>query len=398
MSIIAGLDIGSTKVVEVVAKAGPAGDIQVLGVGQAPCQGLRRGLVTDVSAVAAAIKAASKRACQAAGVDARRVYVGIPATYIASVGTRGVAAVSGQDGLVSGSDMRRALDAAGVLAVPPDREIVSVLPREYIVDGVGGVRNPEGMAGIRLEVDARVVTGPAAALENIAASVDQAGLSTQGRVLEPVALARAVLAADEVERGVLLVDVGGQITQVALFCEGVPAYFAWVPAGGVHVTNDVAVGMKIPVDQAERTKRKGRPGDDLLRAIIDARLREIVELIEERTAEVRRRGLAPCGVVFTGGGSLTPGLVEMGAEVLGLPARLGSPKGVAPLELGGAEGSEGSEGTDGAGMASCTALGIVKYVASDSVLRLSRDVRTSPIREALLAVRGWFSDFVRDFF
>ncbi len=422
-SIVAGLDIGSTKVAEVIARVGPDGDIEVLGAGESLCQGFRRGLVVDVDAVTDAVKAANNRACHMAGFDIRSVCVGVPAVHTASVETRGVAAVSGDDDAVTPKDVKRALDAARVLAIPPDREVICVLPKEYIVDGVGSIRSPEGMTGVRLEVDARVIMGQAASLANIAACLSRAGLTVAGHVLSPMAAAKAVLEPDECERGVILVDIGGQITQIASFYEGGPVMFSWVPAGGVHVTNDIAIGMKVPVEQAESLKRQmGRqgaagmsrsrairtgdagqaqrrkqsphwqadaaPGDDegFIYRIVDARLREILELVEEETRQVRSKGLAPCGVVFTGGGSLVPGVLDLAGEILGLPARMG-----VPFEARWRGGRE-------AGGISPEALGVVAYVVNDPVFRLSRETRSSPIREMLAGVRGWFGDFVKDFF
>ncbi|MGE5571942.1 MAG: cell division protein FtsA [Bacteroidota bacterium] len=427
-NVVAGLDIGSTKVEEVIAGVGPDGGIEILGVGVSPCQGFRRGLVADIEAVTSAVKTANKRACHMAGFDVRSVCVGVPAIHTACRETRGVAAVSGEDDVISAEDVKRALDAARVLAVPPDRYVISVLPKEYIVDGVGGIRNPEGMTGVRLEVDARVIMGQATSLENIATSVSKAGLAVVGRVLEPVATAEAVLDPEERERGVILVDVGGQITQIAAFYEGTPVLLSWVPAGGVHITNDIAIGMKVPVEQAESLKRQmgvkaagqavrnkatreaaqeatrslagqrkqapgrqaqsGAPPDDedFLRRIVDARLREILELVDAETRQVRGKGLAPCGVVFTGGGSLVPGILDIAGEILGLPVRMG-----APFEVR-------RRGSGETGEVSAVALGVLAYVVNDSVFRLSSETRPSPIRGLLAGVRGWLSDFVKDFF
>lgn len=424
-SVVAGLDIGSTKVSEVIAAVGPDWDVEILGASASPCQGLRRGLVVDIDAVAAAIRAANKRACHMAGFNVRSVCVGVPAVHTVSRETRGVAAVSGEDDTITVEDMKRALDAAKVLAVPPDREIISVLPREYIVDGVGGIRNPEGMTGVRLEVDARVIMGQAASLANIEASVEKAGLAVAGWVLEPMAAADAVLDPEERERGVILVDIGGQITQIAAFYEGAPVLFSWVPAGGAHITNDIAIGMKVPLEQAESLKRQmGKRGagqgihvravrgaavrgaaeqrkqphgpqvtsalpadeDDFLDRIVEARLREILELVDVETRQVIGKGLAPCGVVFTGGGSLVPGILDLAGEILGVPARMG-----VPFEVKWRSGREPGE-------ISTAALGIVAYVVNDSAFRLSRETRSSPIKELLAGVRGWFSDFVKDFF
>ncbi|MGE5592520.1 MAG: cell division protein FtsA [Betaproteobacteria bacterium] len=432
-SVVAGLDIGSTKVCEVIAAVGPDWDVEILGAGVSPCQGVRRGLVVDIEAVAAAIRAANKRACHMAGLNVRGAYVGVPAVHTVCQETRGVAAVSGEDGTITADDMRRALDAARVLAIPPERRMISVLPKEYIVDGVGGIRNPEGMAGVRLEVDARVILGQAALLANIEASVEKAGLAVAGWVLEPMAVAEAVLDQEERERGVILADIGGQITQVSAFYEGAPILFSWVPAGGAHITNDIAVGMKVPVEDAESLKRQmGQRGagrgprpatgravaagavgpragavglrsetrhvpeqavsspsgdqDGFLDRIVEARLREILELVDAETRQVRAKGLAPCGVVFSGGGSLTSGILDLAAEVLGVPARMGVPfeakwrGGRTPVEV------------------SSASLGIVACVVNDSAFRLTRDTGSSPVMELIAGVRGWFRDFVKDFF
>ncbi|HHY33394.1 MAG TPA: cell division protein FtsA [Firmicutes bacterium] len=432
-SVVAGLDIGSTRVSEVIAAVGPDWDVEILGAGVSPCQGVRRGLVVDIEAVAAAIKAANKRACHMAGLNVREAYVGVPAVHTVCQETRGVTAVSGEDGTITADDMRRALDAARVLAIPPERRMISVLPKEYIVDGVGGIRNPEGMAGVRLEVDARVILGQTALLANIEASVEKAGLSVAGWVLEPMAVAEAVLDPEERERGVILVDVGGQITQVSAFYEGAPILFSWVPAGGAHVTNDIAVGMKVSLEEAEGLKRQmGQRGaaraprpatgrtapvgvsgpragvigprgeakrvpdeavsppaanqEEFLARIVEARLREILELVDGETRQVRARGLAPCGVVLSGGGSLASGILDLAADVLGVPVRMG-----VPFEIKWRGGKDPVE-------VSCASLGIVACVVNDSAFRLTRDTRSSPLMELIAGVRGWFRDFVKDFF
>ncbi|MCR4403193.1 MAG: cell division protein FtsA [Firmicutes bacterium] len=427
--VVAGLDIGTTRVSEVIAVVGPDWGVEMVAAGVAPCQGLRRGVVADIEAVAEAIKTANKRACHMAGFDVRSVFVGVPAVHTIRRDTRGVAAVSGGDGTITVEDMRRALEAAKVLAIPPDRAIISVLPREYIVDGVGGIRNPEGMAGVRLEVDAAVIMGQAASLVNLQAGVERAGLAVTGWILEPVAAAYAVLEAEERERGVILVDVGGQITQIAAFYEGAPVLLSWVPAGGMHITNDIAIGMKVPLEQAERVKRElglsrerhetrartltreagfgqrdaheqrrpsGRqpqgpqrlPADEdgFLDRIVEARLREILELVEVETRQVRAKGLAPCGVVFTGGGSLVPGILDLAGEILDAPARTG-----APFEMKWRGGREPEE-------VSAVALGIAAQIANDSACGLLGETMRSPIRDLLAGVRGWFSDFIKDFF
>ena len=285
-SIIAGLDIGTTRVSQVIARVNDEGEIDVIGVGEEPCQGLRRGVIVDIDEVASAIATANKRATRMAGVNTRNVFVGVPVIRVSCATSHGMTATSGDDWRVTALDVKQALDAASVLAVPPDREIISVLPQEYIVDGLGGIQDPEGMTGIRLEVNARVITGQVAILENMAESVERAGLSIEGRILEPVAVAQAILTDEQTHRGAMLVDIGGQITQVVAFYEGTPIQFLCVPVGGVHITNDIAIGMKIPFEEAERIKQRSafheendKDKDEFIQDIIDARLREIIELI-----------------------------------------------------------------------------------------------------------------------
>jgi cell division protein FtsA len=392
-SIIAGLDIGTTRISQVIARVNDEGEIDIIGVGEEPCQGLRRGVIVDIDEVASAIATANKRATRMAGVNTRSVFVGVPVIRVSCAASHGMTATSGDDWRITALDVKQALDAASVLAVPPDREIISVLPQEYIVDGLGGIQDPEGMTGIRLEVNARVITGQVTILENMAESVERAGLSIEGRILEPVAVAQAILTDEQTHRGAMLVDIGGQITQVVAFYEGTPIQFLCVPVGGVHITNDIAIGMKIPFEEAERIKQRSASGgendkdkDEFIQDIIDARLREIIELIESETREVRNTGLVPCGVFFAGAGSFAPGTLELASEILDLPAQIGKshpisvPKGIEPRSL------------------SQVALGITRHVAGDSRFLLARESQPSAFKRALFNLRGWFDEFLKDFF
>jgi cell division protein FtsA len=392
-SIVAGLDIGATRVTEVIARVRDEGEIDVLGVGEEPCQGLRRGVIVDIDQVASAIATANKRATRMAGVNIRSVFVGVPAIRISCATSHGMTATSGDDWRVTAFDIKQALDGASVLAVPPDREIIAVLPQEYIVDGLGGIQDPEGMTGIRLEVNAKVITGQAAILESIAESAERAGLSVEDRVLEPLAVAEAILTDEQAQRGAMVVDIGGQITQVVTFYEGIPIQFACVPVGGVHITNDIAIGLKIPFEEAERIKQRssysqenGNEQEGFIREIIEARLREIMELIEANTREVRNSGLVQCGVFFAGQGSSVPGISELASEILDVPAQIGKchpvdlPKGVAPDSL------------------SQVALGIIRYIAQDSQFFVARESLSSGFQKALFYLRGWLDEFIKDFF
>lgn len=392
-SILAGLDIGTTRVSQIIAGVNDEGEIDIIGVGEEPCQGLRRGVIVDIDQVASAIATANKRATRMAGVNTRSVFVGVPVIRVSCAASHGMTATSGDDWRVTALDVKQALDAASVLAVPPDREIISVLPQEYVVDGLGGIQDPEGMTGIRLEVNARVITGQVAILENMAESVERAGLSVEGRILEPVAVAQAILTDEQTHRGAMVVDIGGQITQAVVFYEGTPIQFLCVPVGGVHITNDIAIGMKIPFEEAERIKQRSvfggendKDNDEFIRDIIDARLREIIELIESETRDVRNNGLVQCGVFLAGAGSFAPGTSELASEILDLPAQIGKshavslPKGIEPSSL------------------SQVALGIARHVAGDSRFLLARESQPSGFRRALFNLRGWFDEFIKDFF
>jgi cell division protein FtsA len=392
-NVIAGLDIGTTRVSQVIARVNNEGEIEIIGIGEEPCQGLRRGVVVDIDEVASAISTANKRATRMAGVNMRSVFVGVPVIRVSCAASHGMTATSGDDWRVTAFDIKQALNAASILAVPPDREIISVLPQEYIVDGLGGIQNPEGMTGIRLEVNARVVTGQVTILENMAESVERAGLSIEGRVLEPVAVAQAILTDEQTQRGAMLVDIGGQITQVVVFYEGTPIQFLCVPVGGMHITNDIAIGMKVPFEEAERIKQRSasngegdKDKDEFIQDIIDARLREIMELIESETREARSSGLVPCGVFFAGAGSYVQGTQELASEILDLPAQIGKPhpvrvpKGIEPGSL------------------SQVALGITRHVTGESQFLLGRESQPSTLKKALSNLRGWFDEFVKDFF
>lgn len=392
-SIITGLDIGTTRIVEIIARVNADGGIDILGVGEEPCQGLRRGLIVDIDSVASAIEVANKRATRMAGVNIHSVFVGVPVIRVSCAASRGMTATTGDDWRVTALDVKRALDAAKVLAIPPDREVISVLPHEYIVDGLGGIQDPRGMTGIRLEVAARVITGHVAILENITESVERAGLSIEGRILEPVAVADAILTDEQTHRGVMLIDIGGQITQVVTFYEGTPIQFLCIPIGGMHLTNDIAIGMKVPFEEAEKIKHRSasvgendEDADEFIKDIIDARLREIIELIETETREVRTSGLVPCGVVFAGAGSHAPGTLELAGEILDLPAQIGKsqpvsvPKGIEPRNL------------------SQVALGITRHVAGDFRFLVAREAEPSAFKRVLFNVRGWFDEFLKDFF
>ena len=352
--IVVGVDIGTTKVCAVVAAADEHARINVLGVGIAPSEGLNRGVVVNIDKTVAAIREAVGEAERAAGVEARSVYVGIAGDHIQSFQSRGVITVTGRDGEITRRDVDRLLEDTQHVAMPADRQILHVIPQEFIVDGQDGVDDPVGMCGVRLEANVHIITGLVSAAKNVYRCIEKAGYVVADIVLEPLASSYSVLHSDEKEVGVALVDIGGGTTDIAVFEDRTIRHTAVVAVAGAKVTDDIRKGLGVLHDQAERLKRQfgvalvdlvdedqeiripgigGRAdkaiGQSTLAQIIQPRLEEIMEIL---AIEIKRSGYArhlSAGVVLTGGGSLIPGTVELAQEVLGMDARLGTPLGLA---------------------------------------------------------------------
>lgn len=354
---VTGLDIGSTKVAAIVGDVDDDGDLHIVGFGTAPSVGMRRGMVVDLEATAAAIEEAVDRAERMAGVNVTSAFVAISGEHIASSDSRGVVAVARGDHEIAESDVARAIDAARMAALPSsDREIIHLLPRDFVVDGQEGVKRPVGMYGTRLEVEVHIVTGTATALANVTKCAQRAGIEVEEMVLAPLASAEAVLTPAERDLGAVVVDVGGGTTSLAVFANGGLCYMAILPVAGAHLTNDIAVGMRTPMAEAE--KLKVRWGAATPEAVAEGEMievfnvggkqprvlprQELAQYIEPRLdeifsmvgAQLRRSGYfhrVPAGLVLTGGTALLDGLVEYAGTRLGLPARLGLPDQVTGL-------------------------------------------------------------------
>lgn len=345
--LVVALDIGTTKVCTLVAE-GQASGVKLLGVGNVPCSGLRRGAVVDMARTIEAIQASVEQAERSAGVEIHTVQVGVTGEHIASLNARGVAAVLSADREVRPADVERVLESARLIVLPPDREIVHVQPRYFTLDGQEGIKNPVGMCGTRLEVDTHIVTGASALLRNVTACVEKAGLGIEELILEPMASGEAVLLPAERELGVALLDIGGGTTDIALFRQGEICHSGVVPVGGELVTRDVAAFLRTSLEEAERIKCESgcaeperlSPDETLPYALLgsesqgQAARRELAEVIEARCIEqlqlVKKELLRsnlfdalPAGVVLCGGGALLPGLVPLTERVLALPTRLG---------------------------------------------------------------------------
>lgn len=354
---VVGLDIGTTKVCAVVGEADEDGEVHITGVGSTPSSGIRKGIVIDIDATTRAIEDAVDRAERMAGLTIATLNVGVSGEHIASTNSRGVIAVSRGDHEISAADVDRVIEAARMAALPAsDREIVHMLPRGFVVDGHDGVRNPVGMYGSRLEVEAHIVTGTSTVLANLLKCVQRAGLDIDDLVLEPLASAEAVLTQAERELGVVLADLGGGTTSVGVFAAGGLCHTAILPVGGHHITSDVAVGLRTPVAEAEKLKiRQGAAsvadvhegelievfnvGDreprilprKVLCEIIEPRLQEICSLLR---LQIKRSGyghLVPAGIVLTGGTAQLRGIARYVSEHLELPARIGVPEQVSGL-------------------------------------------------------------------
>jgi len=347
---IVGLDVGTTKICAVIAEPRPRGGLDIVGVGAAPSRGLRRGVVVNIDSTVEAIKAAIAEAEQMAGGEVARVYAGVAGGHIRSVNSRGVVAISGKSREVSPTDVDRAVDAARAINLPQDREVIHVLPQAFMIDDADGVREPIGMSGVRLEVECHIVTGAVLAVQNVVRSVNRAGLAVQDIVLEPIASAEAVLYGDERELGVVVIDIGGGTTDLALVRDGAVWHTAILPLGGDHITNDVAVGLRTPMADAEGLKKRygcaltalvsaeetidvpsvgGRKPRQLSRQvlseIIQPRVEEIFTLVARELARAGFADAATAGIVVTGGTAIMEGVPEIAETVFDQPVRRGVP-------------------------------------------------------------------------
>ena len=347
--IVVGLDIGTTKVGTVIAAGNAEGALRIIGVGGTPSRGIKRGVVVDVEETVAAIQHSVERAAHMAGIKVEGVIVGVTGEHVESSNRHAAVTVAGGQGAITRDDVRRVLQAAA-LEVPRDREIIHSLPRSFSVDGHKGVRRPIGMTGQKLEVETHIVTGKAPYLQNAVQCVERAGLKVDALVLEPIATAEAVTTVDEREMGVILIDIGGGTSDIAVFHDGSIVYSGVLPVGGNHVTRDIAIGLRTPFEVAEDLKidsgaatREMIPHGEaleitmagtterlripraILGEIIEARMSELFELAREMMHRSGARKRLPGGVILSGGGALLPGAIELANSVFSMPVRLGYP-------------------------------------------------------------------------
>ena len=352
-SIVVGLDIGTSKVCAVVGEMTERG-VEIIGIGSHPSQGLRKGVVINIEATVNSLTKAIEEAGLMAGCEIHTVFTSISGGHIKGFNSHGIVAVKNKE--VAQRDLERVIDAAKAVAIPIDREVLHVLPQDYIIDDQDGIKEPLGMSGVRLEAKVHIVTGAVTSAQNIIKCCNRSGLNVAEIILAPLAAAETVLTEEERDLGVLLVDMGGGTTDFVLLHDGTVKHTAIIGIGGNHITNDIAAGLRTPFNDAERLKQlygcaaarmvtedervqipniagkgAGTVSRQILCEIIEPRLDEIFELVQKEIAKSGYENSLASGVVVTGGAMLLPGAIEMAERAFGLPVRLGVPAHVVGL-------------------------------------------------------------------
>ncbi len=401
---IVGLDIGTTKICAIVGELTESG-IDIVGIGTHASTGLRKGVVINIESTVESIAKAIEEAELMAGCQITAVYAGIAGGHIKSFNSHGIVAVKDKE--ITQSDIQRVLDAAKAVAIPMDREVIHIVPQEYIIDDQDGIKEPVGMSGVRLECKVHIVTGAVSSAQNIIKSCNKAGLNVSEIVLEPIASAEAVLTQDERELGVVLVDIGGGTSDIAIFSQGALVHTGVLALGGNHITNDIAVGLRTPQNEAEKIKIKYGcamsslvKGDEtievpsvggrkprtvprkLLAEIIEPRVEEIFSLIQREVMKSGYQELLASGIVITGGTTILEGMPELAEFIFDMPVKRGLPIGV-----GGLKDVVNSPKFS-------TGVGLLKYAARRSIGRGKfplRD-RANVYDKVRSSMKGWLKD------
>lgn len=352
--IVVGLDVGTTKICAIIGEVNSEGVVDVIGVGSAQSRGLRRGVVVNIDHTVASIRKAVNDAELMAGCQAEKVYAGISGGHIKGINSHGVIAIKNRE--VTAAEVARVIDAAKAVAIPLDREVIHILPQEFMVDAQEGIKEPIGMAGVRLEAKVHIVTGAVSAAQNIVRCAHRSGLRVHNLVLQQMASAEAVLSADERELGVAIVDIGGGTTDLAVFFEGAIQHTSVLAVGGDQLTNDIAVGLRTPMAEAEKIKKRygcalgslvekddtihvpgvgGRPPRvaprSTLADITEPRLEEILTLVRREMEKHNVLQNLASGIVLTGGSVVIQGICDLAEQIFDLPVRIGYPAGISGL-------------------------------------------------------------------
>jgi len=400
--MIVGLDIGTSKIVALVGKQNPDGSIEVAGIGSHPSRGLKRGVVVNIETTVQAIQRAVEEAELMAGCRIHSVYAGIAGSHIRSMNSHGIVAI--RDREVTQADMDRVIDAAQAVAIPADQNILHILPQEFVIDNQEGIKEPLGMSGVRLEAKVHLVTCAVNAVQNIDKCVRRCGLEVDDIILEQLASSYSVLTDDEKELGVCMVDIGGGTTDIAIFTGGAIRHTAVIPIAGDQVTNDIAMALRTPTQNAEEIKTRyacaltqlagadetikvpgvgDRAPRDLSRAalaeVVEPRYEELFALVQ---SELRRSGfedLIPAGIVLTGGSSMMEGVVELAEEIFHAPVRLASPTGITGM----------SDVVSNPVYA--TGAGLLMYGFKQIELGQGRESRPASENTLLARIKNWFT-------
>ncbi|MBE0501298.1 MAG: cell division protein FtsA [Desulfuromonadales bacterium] len=402
-NLIVGLDIGTTKICAIVGNLTPNG-LDIVGIGTSPSKGLRKGVVINIESTVEAIRTALQEAELMAGCEIKSVFVGIAGGHIKGFNSQGVIAIKNRE--VTRDDVRRVIDAAKAIAIPMDREVIHILPQEFIIDDQDGIKEPLGMSGVRLESKVHIVTGAVASAQNIVKSCNRAGVDVADIVLEQLASAEAVLTADEKDLGVVLIDIGGGTTDIAIYVDGAIKHTAVLSLGGNHLTNDVAVGLRTPVGEAEKIKQKygccltsmvsreetievpsvgGREprilSRQLLSEILEPRVEEIFTLVNREIVRSGYEDLIASGGVITGGTTILSGMPELAEQVFNLPVRRG-----VPIDIGGLTDVVSSP-------IHATGVGLVKYGSRNQQSRNFMIGQENMFDKVARRMKDWFGEF-----
>ena len=402
-NLIVGLDIGTTKICAIVGAMTDEG-LDVVGIGTSPSRGLRKGVVINIESTVNAIRKAIQEAELMAGCEIKSVFAGIAGGHIKGINSQGVIAIKNRE--VTTEDVRRVIDAAKALAIPMDREVIHILPQEFIIDDQDGIKEPLGMSGVRLEARVHIVTGAVASAQNIIKSCNKAGVDVGDIVLEQLASSEAVLTPDEKDLGVALVDVGGGTTDIAIFVDGAIKHTSVLSLGGNHLTNDIAVGLRTPTAEAEKIKQVSgcclvsMVGKDetievpsvggreprilsrqLLAEILEPRVEEIFTLVNREIVKSGFEDLIASGVVLTGGSAILPGMPELAEQIFDLPVRRGT-----PTDIGGLTDVVNSP-------IYATGVGLVKYGSRNMQTRNFVIGQENLFDRVTRRMKEWFGEF-----
>ena len=354
-NIITGLDVGTNKVRAVVASIKGKEDVKprIIGVGESPSLGMRKGVVVDIEEMTKSIKRAVDQAERSSGTKIEKAFVSIGGSHIKAKISKGIVAVSRADEEVSEEDILRAINNASAVSLDPNREVIHVIPREFSIDGQEGIQDPRGMTGVRLEVDTLIIEGLTPYIKNLRKCLSAAGIEIKELVLDVLAIGNAVLSRRQKELGVLLLDLGGGTVGMAVYEERKLLHIHILPVGSAHITNDIAIGLRSSIETAEKVKltygsclpeevskkdtidlskidekEEGVANRKEIAKIIEARIEEIFDLINKELKKIDRERLLPSGVILVGGGSKIPGIIDLAKERLKLPVQLGYPQGI----------------------------------------------------------------------